>query len=125
MSEQQPSLSEVEYSQRRRVPKREEFLNRMDAVVPWADWVALIEPHYFNKRRGRRPVGLETMLRMYLLQVWFHLSDEGVEDQINDSFAIPPAVRADGPTKTSFSPEGWSATFRPTLFRRVAVFFWR
>lgn len=60
----------------------------MDAVVPWSDWVGLIRPHYYNKRRGRRPVPLETMLRMYLLQVWFQLSDEGVEDQINDSFAM-------------------------------------
>lgn len=45
----QPSLSEVEYAQRRRVPKREEFLNRMDQVVPWADWVGLIQPYYYNK----------------------------------------------------------------------------
>jgi len=42
VDESQPSLSEVEYAQRRRVPKREEFLNRMDAVVLWADWVKLI-----------------------------------------------------------------------------------
>ena len=95
VSESQPSLSEVEYSQRRRVPKREEFLNRMDAVVPWADWVKLIEPHYYHKSRGRRPVPLETMLRMYLLQVWFHLSDEGVEDQINDSYAMRQFMRLD------------------------------
>jgi len=95
VTESQPSLSEVEYAQRRRVPKREEFLNRMDAVVPWADWVTLIEPHYYNKTRGRRPVPLETMLRMYLLQVWFHLSDEGVEDQINDSYAMRQFMRLD------------------------------
>ncbi len=88
VDELQPSLSEVEYAGRRRVPKREAFLKQMDAVVPWTDWVKLIEPHYYNKSRGRRPVPIETMLRMYLLQVWFHLSDEGVEDQINDSFAM-------------------------------------
>mgnify|MGYP000851747328 FL=1 len=95
MDELQPSLSEVEYGHRRRVPKREAFLNRMDAVVPWVDWVALIEPHYYNKARGRRPVPIETMLRMYLLQVWFHLSDEGVEDQINDSYAMRQFMRLD------------------------------
>jgi IS5 family transposase len=88
-------LSEVEYAQRRRVPKREEFLNRMDQVVPWADWVGLIQPYYYNKARGRRPIPVETMLRMYLLQVWFHLSDEGVEDQINDSFAMRQFMRLD------------------------------
>jgi len=95
MTEFQPSLSDVEYSQRRRTPKREEFLTRMDAVVPWTDWVTLIEPFYYSNKRGRRAVGLETMLRMYLLQVWFHLSDEGVEDQINDSFAMRSFMRLD------------------------------
>lgn len=60
----------------------------MDQVIPWEEWVGLIEPVYYNKVRGRRPVPIETMLRMYLLQVWFHLSDEAVEDQINDSYAM-------------------------------------
>ncbi len=60
----------------------------MDEVIPWAEWVGLIEPHYYNNRRGRRARPIETMLRMYLLQVWFHLSDEAVEDQINDSYAM-------------------------------------
>lgn len=95
VDESQPSLSEVEYGQRRRVPKREAFLRQMDAVVPWVEWMALIEPYYYNKSRGRKPVPMETMLRMYLLQVWFHLSDEGVEDQINDSFAMRQFMRLD------------------------------
>ena len=60
----------------------------MDQVIPWHEWVGLIEPVYYNKTRGRNPVPIETMLRMYLLQVWFHLSDEAVEDQINDSYAM-------------------------------------
>jgi IS5 family transposase len=84
----QPSFTDAEYSRRRRVTRREEFLTMMDHVIPWDEWVGLIEPHYYNKARGRRPVPIETMLRMYLLQVWFHLSDEGVEDQINDSYAM-------------------------------------
>lgn len=88
MDELQPSLSDVEYSRRRRVPKREEFLTMMDQVIPWTQWVGLIRPHYYNNKRGRRPIPIETMLRMYLLQVWFHLSDEQVEDQINDSYAM-------------------------------------
>ena len=46
MTEFQPSLSDVEYSQRRRTPKREEFLTRMDAVVPWTDWVPRLTPFF-------------------------------------------------------------------------------
>jgi IS5 family transposase len=63
----------------------------MDATIPWAAWVGLIEPHYYPDRpgkRGRRPKPVETMLRMYLLQVWFSLSDEGVEEAIYDSYAM-------------------------------------
>ena len=95
MTGSQPSFTDVEYDQRRRVTKRQEFLDQMDQVIPWEAWLELIRPFYYNKKRGRRPVGLETMLRMYLLQVWFHLSDEAVEDQINDSYAMRQFMRLD------------------------------
>ena len=60
----------------------------MDATIPWTAWVGLIEPHYYSGKKGRKPKPIETMLRMYLLQVWFSLSDEGVEDAIYDSYAM-------------------------------------
>jgi IS5 family transposase len=67
----------------------------MDATIPWATWVGLIEPFYYNGKRGRKPKPVETMLRMYLLQVWFSLSDEGVEDAIYDSYAMRKFVGLD------------------------------
>lgn len=63
----------------------------MDATIPWATWVGLIEPHYYSAgpgKKGRRAKPIETMLRMYLLQVWFCLSDEGVEEAVYDSYAM-------------------------------------
>ena len=48
----------------------------------------LIEPYYYKNHLGRRPKGIETMLRMYLLANWFNLSDEAVEDAIYDSYAM-------------------------------------
>jgi IS5 family transposase len=84
----QPSFTEVEYGNRRRVSRREQFLAAMDAMIPWAGWIGLIEPLYYDGKRGRKPKPIETMLRMYLLQVWFSLSDEGVEDAIYDSYAM-------------------------------------
>jgi IS5 family transposase len=48
-------------------------------VVPWAELMAHVEPHYAKGETGRKPVGLEIMLRVYLLQQWFALSDPGVE----------------------------------------------
>ena len=91
MVSEQPSFTDVEYGNRRRVSRREQFLETMNATIPWARLVALIEPHYYKDRpgkRGRKAKPVETMLRMYLLQVWFSLSDEGVEDAVYDSYAM-------------------------------------
>lgn len=91
MNSDQPSFTDVEYGNRRRVSRREKFLATMDAAIPWARWVGLIEPHYYSAapgKKGRRAKPIETMLRMYLLQVWFSLSDEGVEEAIYDSYAM-------------------------------------
>lgn len=84
----QMSFTELEYSLRKRITKREEFLKAMDEIIPWEEWVSLIKPHYPSGKRGRPPVGIEKMLRMYLLQCWFNLSDDGVEDAIYDSYAM-------------------------------------
>ena len=64
MKGSQPSFTDAEYSRRRRVTRREEFLAMMDKVIPWAEWVGLIEPVYYRSKRGRKPVPIETMLRM-------------------------------------------------------------
>jgi IS5 family transposase len=88
MPSDQISFTDVEYANRRRVSRREQFLDTMDATIPWSRWVGLIEPFYYSGHRGRKPKALETMLRMYLLQAWFSLSDEGVEDAIYDSYAM-------------------------------------
>jgi len=65
--------------------RRAEFLEEMELVVPWAELVALVEPHYPKAGNGRRPVGVERMLRMYCLQQWFNLSDPAVEEALYDS----------------------------------------
>ncbi|MGB8382466.1 MAG: IS5 family transposase [Dermatophilaceae bacterium] len=88
---EQPNFTDVEYGNRRRVSRREQFLATMEATIPWEVWVGLIEPHYYADtpgKRGRKVKPVATMLRMYLLQVWFNLSDEGVEEAIYDSYAM-------------------------------------
>jgi IS5 family transposase len=84
----QLNFSDVEYSMRKRTTKREEFLRIMNEIIPWDEWVAYIVPYYPKGERGRPPMGIEKMLRMYLLQCWFSLSDEGLEDAIYDSYAM-------------------------------------
>lgn len=98
MDSEQPSFTDVEYGNRRRTSKREQFLETMEATIPWATWVGVVEPHYYADRpgkRGRKAKPVETMLRMYLLQAWFSLSDEGVEDAIYDSYAMRRFMRLD------------------------------
>jgi IS5 family transposase len=57
----------------------------MEQVVPWGRLCALIEPVYPKEGNGRRPVGVERMLRIYFLQQWFNLSDPAVEEALYDS----------------------------------------
>lgn len=85
---QQQSFTDIEYGLRKRITRREEFLRVMNDIIPWGEWVSYIEPYYPKGKRGRPPMGIEKMLRMYLLQCWFTLSDEGVEDAIYDSYAM-------------------------------------
>ena len=84
----QMTFSDVEYSGRKRITQKEKFLNEMDAIIPWSSWVAMIAPFYPSGKRGRPPRGIEVMLRMYLLQIWFNLSDEAIEDAIYDIYAF-------------------------------------
>jgi len=68
---------------KKRKTRREQFLDEMDTVVPWSTLRALLEPHYpTSGRRGRPPMALEMMLRVYFMQQWFGLSDEGIEDAL-------------------------------------------
>ncbi|MDR2489065.1 MAG: hypothetical protein LBD42_06205 [Desulfovibrio sp.] len=62
-----PGFSDIEYGLRKRTTKREEFLKAMDEFIPWVEWVSLIESYYPSCQRGRPPMGVEKMLRMYLL----------------------------------------------------------
>ena len=91
----QQTISDLEYGARKRKTKREEFLEIMEEIIPWDEWVAFIAPYYPSGKRGRPPKGIEKMLRMYLLQCWFNLSDEGVEDAIYDSYAMRKFVGVD------------------------------
>ncbi len=75
--------------------RRERFLEEMNRVVPWSELCALVEPHYPKAGNGRRPVGLERMLRIYFLQQWFDLSDPGVEEALYDSRAMRGFVGID------------------------------
>lgn len=86
----------MEYSAKKRVTRRDRFLGEIESVTPWAALVASIAPYYpKGDGRGRPPIGLERMLRMYIAQQCIGLSDEGIEDALYDSQAIRRFVGID------------------------------
>ena len=64
--------------------RKREFLDEMQRVLPWAELIALIEPHYPKGKTGRPPMGIATMLRIHFLQQWFGLSDPAMEEALHD-----------------------------------------
>ena len=91
----QYTLTDIEYSRRKKKTRREEFLDTMNRMIPWDHWIDLIKPYYPSGKRGRPTRGIETMLRMYLMQNWFNLSDAGLEDAIYDSYAMRSFMNID------------------------------
>lgn len=91
----QPSFSQAEFADKKKTTRREKFLTRMEAVIPWTKLLAVIQPFYPKGERGRPPVGLERMLRVYFLQQWYGLADEALEDALYDSQAMQGFARID------------------------------
>ena len=92
----QASFSELEYATKKKQTRRDRFLGEIEAVTPWAALIATITPHYpINDGRGRPTTPLELILRMYIAQQCFGLSDEGIEDALYDSQAIRRFVGID------------------------------
>lgn len=64
----QSSFSELEYASKKKVTRRDRFLREIDEVTLWEPLVAEIFPHYpKGEGRGRPPVCVERMLRMYIV----------------------------------------------------------
>jgi IS5 family transposase len=84
----QTSFAELEFISKKKQTRRERFLAQIEAATPWAQLVAVIEPHFPKGSRGRPPIGLERTLGMYIAQNCFGLSYAGVEEALYDSQAI-------------------------------------
>ena len=58
MANEQLTMTDVEYSNRKRITKKDDFLNKMNSIVPWSEWVSLIQPYYPSGKRGRPVRGI-------------------------------------------------------------------
>ena len=68
--------------------KKKEFLAEINRIVPWGEWISLIQPCYYKGERGNKPYDLERMLRIYLVQNLYNLSDMGTVAEVIDSRAF-------------------------------------
>lgn len=78
----QLSFSDSEFTHKKRQTRKEKFLSRMEKLMPWKRFEAIIEPYYPKAGNGRRPYPLKVMLRIHCMQNWYNLSDEAMEDAL-------------------------------------------
>ena len=92
----QRRFSDLEYAAKKKLARRDRFLAETNSVTPWGKLHDLVEPFCPKVNgAGRPPIGIARMLRMYVAQQCFGLSDEGIEDAIYDSQAIRAFVSID------------------------------
>jgi len=108
--------------------KKKEFLNQIERIIPWSEWLEIIKPHYYKGERGNRPYDMELMLRLYLLQNLYNLSDMQTAEQVIDSRAFSdfcgissPDDVPDGDTIGRFRNLLISAGVQETLFVQVVA----
>ena len=75
----QKSFSDLEYANKKKLTRRDRFLAEIEKITPWEHLQRAIEPFYPKVvGAGRPPIGLARILRMYVAQQCFGLSDEGI-----------------------------------------------
>ncbi len=96
---EQPTFGALEYESKKRKTRRERFLERMDGLIPWERLEGLIQPYYPKAGRGRRPYELSAMLRIHCVQLFYNLSDPGMEDLLYEAESVRRFVglRLSGP----------------------------
>ena len=92
----QQTFASDDFEKYRKKTRKEVFLEEMDQIIPWKSLSKVIKPYYPKpKGAGRRPIGIERMLRIHFLQHWFELSDPGAEEALYDSRAMRHFVGID------------------------------
>ena len=67
---------------------KKEFLDQINRIVPWEEWLKIVKPCYFKGERGNKPYELELMLRIHILQNLYNLADMKVMTEVLDSRAF-------------------------------------
>lgn len=78
----QLSFSDAEVQIKKKKTRREKFLEEMDQLLPWKQLEKSIRKYYPRAERGRKPYPLSVMLRIHCMQLFYNLSDPGMEDAL-------------------------------------------
>ena len=84
----QPTFADLEYQGKKRQTRWELFLERMDSLIPWRRLEERIRPVYPKPGKGRRPYPLAVMLRVHCVQLFYNLSDPGMEDLLYEAGSV-------------------------------------
>ena len=104
----QPTFADLEYQGKKRKTRRELFLERMDGLIPWQSLEDRIRPVYAKRGKGRRPYPLPVMLRIHCIQLFYNLSDPGMEDLLYESDPVGRFVGlklTDPPARRNHHPQ--------------------
>ena len=95
----QSTFADLEYEGKKRKTRRERFLERMEGLIPWEELEERIRPFYPKAGRGQRPYELSTMLRVHCVQLFYNLSDPGMEDMLYEVESVRrfTGLRLSGP----------------------------
>ena len=108
------SFADLEYESKKRKTRRERFLERMDALIPWERLLEEIRPYYPKAGKGRAPYELESMLRVHCVQLFYNLSDPATEDML---YEIESVRRFTGISLSKVPEETTILNFRHLLER--------
>jgi IS5 family transposase len=86
--ERQMRLAEISDELSAARTNKREFLNRLEAIIPWEEFIKIIQPSYYKGEVGNKPYPLELMLRIFILQNVYNLADMAVMNEVIDSRAF-------------------------------------
>jgi len=78
----QLTFAEAEYTIKKRKTRRELFLERIEALIPWQKFEQQLAKKYSKGTVGRKPYPLNVMLRVHIMQLIYNLSDPAMEDSL-------------------------------------------
>lgn len=66
---------------------KREFLKKLEEIIPWEEFIKIIQPSYYKGEVGNKPYPLKLMLRIFILQNVYDLADMAVMNEVSRAFS--------------------------------------